>query len=52
MWAIVEGGWREIDATQDLWDCAVLSEHRVPSNIAGDTCYDTEAKAQRAYRRP
>lgn len=52
LWAIVEGGWREIDATQDLWDCAVLAEHRVPSDIAGDTCYDADAKAQHAYRQP
>ena len=49
MWATVDGDWKEIDATQDLWDCAVLAEYRVPSDIAGDTCYDDDAKAQRSY---
>ena len=50
MWAIVDGDWKEIDATQDLWDCAVLAEYRVPSDIAGDTCYDDVAQAQRHYQ--
>ena len=49
MWAIVDGNWKEIDATQDLWDCAVLAEYRVPSDIAGDTCYDDDAQAQHPY---
>lgn len=50
MWAIVDGHWKEIDATLDLWDCAVLAEYRVPSDIAGDSCYDDGARAQRSYQ--
>ena len=50
MWAVVDGDWKEIDATQDLWDCAVLGKYRVPSDIAGDTCYDKDARAQRSYQ--
>jgi hypothetical protein len=52
MWAIVDGDWKEIDATQDLWDCATLAEYRVPSDIAGDTCYDDNAQAQHPYQQP
>ncbi|KQT92225.1 hypothetical protein ASG49_09805 [Marmoricola sp. Leaf446] len=51
MWAMVDGGWTEIQATQDLWSCAVLAQYRVPSDIAGDTCYDDVARAQRPYQR-
>lgn len=50
LWAIVDREWQEIDATLDLWDCAVLAEHRVPSDIAGDTCYDNDAQAQLSYQ--
>jgi hypothetical protein len=50
LWAVVDGAWKEIDATLDLWDCAVLTEHRVPSDIAGDTCYDRAAQAQHTYQ--
>lgn len=50
LWAVVDGDWKEIDATKDLWDCAVLAEYRVPSDIAGDTCYDQDAQAQRSYQ--
>ena len=49
LWAIVDGDWKEIDDTLDLWDCAALTEHRVPSDIAGDTCYDRSAQAQQSY---
>ena len=50
LWAIVDGDWKEIAATQDLWSCAVLAQHRVPSDIAGDTCYDRAARAQISYQ--
>ena len=50
LWAVVDGDWKEIDATLDLWDCAVLAKHRVPSDIAGDTCYDDAAQAQHPYQ--
>ena len=52
LWAIVDGDWKEIDATQDLWDCAVLAKYRVPSDIAGDTCYDDKDQAQHSYLQP
>ena len=51
LWAIAHGHWKEIDATQDLWDCAVLAKYRVPSDIAGDSCYDGAAQAQHPYHR-
>ena len=50
LWAVVDGRWKEIEGTQDLWDCAVLARYRVPSDVAGDTCYDVDAKAQRPYQ--
>ena len=49
MWAVVDGHWKEIAATQDLWDCAVLARYQVPDAIAGDSCYDHDVKAQRGY---
>lgn len=50
LWAVVDGDWREIDNTLDLWDCAALAEYRVPSDIAGDTCYDHDTQAQHSYQ--
>ena len=50
LWAIVDGEWQEIESTLDLWDCAVLAEYRVPSDIAGDTCYDRDVEAQISYQ--
>ena len=49
LWAVVDGDWKEIDGTQDLWDCAVLTKHRVPTDVAGDVCYDRDVRAQQAY---
>ena len=50
LWAVVDGRWKEIEGTQDLWDCAVLARYQVPSDIAGDNCYDAGARGQRPYR--
>jgi hypothetical protein len=49
MWATVNGRWKEIQGTQDIWDCAILKRHRVPSSVAGRTCYDYEAQRTRHY---
>lgn len=40
LWAVVDGSWKEIEGAQELWDCAVLERFKVPSDIAGDACYD------------
>ena len=39
LWAIVDGRWKEIEGTQDTWDCAVLKRYTVPSDVVGDSCY-------------
>ena len=50
LWAIVDDDWKEIASTQDLWSCAVLAEYQVPSDIAGDTCFDSATQAQISYQ--
>ena len=40
LWASVDGAWKEIEGAQELWDCAVLTKYAVPSDIAGNQCYD------------
>ena len=40
LWALVDGQWQEIDGSQEPWDCAILEQHAVPSDVAGTTCYD------------
>lgn len=50
LWALVDGEWQEVDGTQGLWNCATLTEHQVPSDIAGTSCYDRDANAQVDYQ--
>ena len=53
MWARTDDGWLEIQATQDTWDCAVLKEYRVPSDLllGSQTCFDYDGdKKEHAYR--
>ncbi|MGN6523945.1 MAG: hypothetical protein ACTHMZ_12215 [Actinomycetes bacterium] len=50
LWATVGGQWKEIAGTQDIWECPMLQRYDVPSDIAGDKCYDPEAKEVRDYR--
>lgn len=50
LWATVDGDWKEIAGTQELWDCAVLEQYTVPSDIAGDSCYDEDAQQQQDYQ--
>lgn len=40
LWATVNGTWKEIEGAQEMWDCAVLKKYAVPSDIAGQQCYD------------
>ncbi|MFB9314381.1 hypothetical protein [Nocardioides plantarum] len=52
MWAKVDGAWREIEGTQDTWDCAVLKQYRVPSDLllGSQTCFDYGGdKKEHAY---
>ena len=49
LWAEVDGRWKEIAGTQEIWRCAVLRRHVVPSTIAGDRCYSYRAQRVRHY---
>ncbi|MBB6626834.1 hypothetical protein H5V45_05820 [Nocardioides sp. KIGAM211] len=49
LWAVVDGSWKEIAGTQDSWECKVLKQYTVPSDIAGDTCYDYDANEEHEY---
>jgi hypothetical protein len=49
LWAEVDGRWKEIFGTQDSLDCRVLVRYAVPSDIAGDTCYNYGRNRERPY---
>jgi hypothetical protein len=49
LWAVVDGSWKEIGGTQDMWGCRRLERYQVPSDVAGKKCYDATAKKVRAY---
>ncbi|HEU5035875.1 MAG TPA: hypothetical protein VFT70_02640 [Nocardioides sp.] len=49
LWAVVDGAWKEIQGTQDSWKCQVLRRYRVPSDIAGETCYDYRTQEEHSY---
>lgn len=49
LWAKVDGRWKEIAGTQEIWGCGILERHTVPSSIAGDSCYDYRAQRVRHY---
>jgi hypothetical protein len=49
LWAVVDGHWKEIAGTQEMWGCAVLKRHVVPSSIAGNRCYSYRAQRVRHY---
>lgn len=49
LWAVVDGSWKEVAASQEMWDCAVLRRYAVPSEIAGSRCYDYDAQKERDY---
>jgi hypothetical protein len=50
LWAVVDGSWKEVAASQEMWDCAVLEHYTVPSDIAGERCYDYDAQKDRRYQ--
>ena len=50
LWAVVDGQWKEIAGSQEMWDCAVLRRYAVPSDVAGDACYDYDAQSERRYQ--
>lgn len=37
-WAVVNGTWQEVVATQQLPSCATFAKYRFPVSIAGDRC--------------
>ena len=49
LWAKVDGRWKEIAGTQEIWGCGILERHKVPSSIAGSSCYDYQAQRMRHY---
>jgi len=51
LWALVDGSWAEVAATQDAWSCDVLERYGFPSDVVGDTCYDYAAQEERPYHR-
>ena len=50
LWAVVDGTWKEVAGSQEMWDCAVLERYTVPSDVAGDACYDYDAQQERRYQ--
>jgi hypothetical protein len=50
LWAVVDGRWRQIEGTQEAWDCRGLRQFRVPSDVAGTSCYDYAAQRERRYQ--
>lgn len=49
LWVVVDGHWKEAQGTQETWDCAVLKQYAVPSDVAGTTCYDYAAQQEHEY---
>ena len=50
LWAVVDGSWKEIEGTQEMWDCAVLKRYTVPSELIEGRCYDYQAQQERDYQ--
>ena len=49
LWAVVDGHWKQIQGTQEIWSCAILKRHQVPSSVAGKSCYDYQHHKTRHY---
>lgn len=49
LWALVDGKWKEVQSTLDLWNCRVLERYSFPSAVAGTGCYDDEVGDVREY---
>jgi hypothetical protein len=50
IWARINGSWRQVLGTQDLWRCKDLNRYRIPAVIAGDECAGETSPEQ--YTRP
>ena len=50
LWVLIDGRWREVLGTQEAWDCKVLHQYRVPSDLVGTSCYDYDANEQHSYQ--
>ena len=49
LWVELDGGWKEVDGTQEMVGCAVLETYHVPSDLVDGRCYDYETQQQRDY---
>lgn len=44
LWGIVDGSWKDIAGTQNIgFPCEDLERYKVPSEIAGSSCYDPKS---------
>ncbi len=50
LWAQLDGRWREVEATQEAWSCAVLERYEFPSELVGPTCYDYDSQHEQDYQ--
>lgn len=46
LYAVVQGAWREIAATQSGYACSDLAAYRVPATVAGSSCLDKAGNPQ------
>lgn len=51
IWARVSGQWKEVDGTQDAWDCASLNRYDVPAWTGMTGCYDIDLGVYLPYSR-
>lgn len=49
LWVKVDGTWQEVAGSQDVWECVVLEDRAIPSDVAGTECYDPETNDVRTY---
>ncbi len=49
LWVVLDGRWKQVEGTQELWDCAVLERYAVPSEVVETRCYDYDEQKERAY---
>ncbi|MGZ6754503.1 MAG: hypothetical protein ACXVEJ_13675 [Nocardioides sp.] len=50
LWTVVDGRWKEVAGTQEEWDCQVLKRYAVPSDVAGERCYDYDHQQELDYQ--
>jgi|GEM_PF-5122776 len=49
IWAIVDGHWKEVMGSQDVWNCNELKKYQVPDSIAGTKCWDDKSNNVTRY---